>query len=131
MVIVHADEIEGWVNPPPHQRTLKVLLSPELQPVTKGLGMGMVILPPNFTSSAHSHETEQEVWFVISGTGKVRVGDEVADIRPETVIVAPPGVAHQLTNDGAEDLKALWLFTPAGPEMNYMPPDESQPDKSV
>jgi len=65
---------------------------------------------------------EQEVWYVVSGSGIIRVGDEEAQLRPDTIVVAPPGVEHQLTNDGTEDLKAIWLFTPAGPEMNYMPP---------
>lgn len=130
MVIVHADQLAGWVNPPPHERTLKVLLSPSFQPITQELGMGMVILPPGRTSSAHSHETEQEVWYVISGQGRVRIGGEEAEIRPDTVVVAPPGVVHQLINDGEEDLKAIWLFTPAGPEVNYLPPEEGE-EKAV
>ena len=83
----------------------------------------MVILPPGFTSSPHVHAAEQEVWYVISGSGRVRIGDEEAELRPDTIVVAPPGVEHQLINDGTEDLKAIWLFTPAGPEMNYMPPE--------
>jgi len=83
----------------------------------------MVILPPGFTSSPHVHATEQEVWYIISGSGRVRIGDEEAELRPDTIAVAPPGVEHQLINDGTEDLKAIWLFTPAGPEMNYMPPE--------
>jgi mannose-6-phosphate isomerase-like protein (cupin superfamily) len=130
MVIVYADGISGWVNPPPHERTLKVLLSPNFQPITQGLGMGMVILPAGRSSSAHTHETEQEVWYVVSGWGRVRIGDEEAEIRPDTVVVAPPGLAHQLINDGEDDLKAIWLFTPAGPEVNYLPPQEGE-EKAV
>ena len=130
MVIVYADQVTGWVNPPPHERTLKVLLSPSFQSITQALGMGMVILPPGRTSSAHSHQTEQEVWYVISGRGRVRIGDEEAEIRPDTVVVAPPGIAHQLISDGDEDLKAIWIFTPAGPEVNYLPPEEGK-EKAV
>jgi len=130
MVIVYADQVTGWVNPPPHERTLKVLLSPSFQPVAQGLGMGMVILPPGRSSSAHSHEMQQEAWYVVSGQGRVRIGDEEAEVRSETVVVAPPGIAHQLTNDGPDDLKAIWLFTPAGPELNYLPPAEGE-EKAV
>jgi mannose-6-phosphate isomerase-like protein (cupin superfamily) len=130
MVIVYSDQVAGWVNPPPHERTLKVLLSPDSHPVTRGLGMGMVILPPGQTSSAHSHQAEQEVWYVISGKGSVRIGADQATVRPDTVVVAPPGVSHQLVNDGDEDLKAIWMFTPAGPEADYLPPEEGE-EKSV
>jgi len=131
MIIVHADEVKGWYTPPPHERTLKVLLGPKLQPVSDGLGMGMVILPPGQTSSAHTHEKEQEVWYIISGTGKVRVGDEIEELRPDTIVVAPPGVEHQLINDGPEDIKAIWIFSPAGPEMQYLPPAEGEEVKPV
>ena len=96
MMIVYSDQVNGWLNPPPHERTLKVLLSPNFQPITQDLGMGMVILPPGRTSSAHSHESEQEVWYVICSRGRVRIGDEEAEIRPDTAVVAPPGIAHQL-----------------------------------
>ncbi len=130
MVIVYADQVPGWVNPPPHERTLKVLLSPSFQPITQGLAMGMVILPPGRTSSAHSHETEQEVWYVISGRGRVRIGDEEAEIRSDTIVVAPAGITHQLTSEGDEALKAIWMFTPAGPEVNYLPPVAGE-DKAV
>ena len=130
MVIVYSDQIAGWVSPPPHARSLKVLLSPDSHPVTQGLGMGMVILPSGQTSSVHSHQTEQEVWFVISGRGRVRIGGEEAVIRPDTVVVAPPGVPHQLINDGDDELKAIWMFSPAGPEVDYLPPEEGE-EKSV
>jgi mannose-6-phosphate isomerase-like protein (cupin superfamily) len=126
MVIVYADQVTGWVNPPPHERTLKVLLSPSSQPITQGLGMGMVVLPPGRTSSAHSHQTEQEVWYVISGRGRARIGGQEAEIRSDTVVVAPPGITHQLISDGDEDLKAIWMFTPAGPEASYFPPGEGE-----
>ena len=117
MIVVHADEVKGFVAAPPHERTLKVLLSPSLQDVSDGLGMGMVILPPGLTSWLHSHAEAQEVWYVVSGSGRIRIGDEEAELRPDTIVVAPAGVEHQLFNTGTEDLKAIWLFTPAGPEM--------------
>jgi mannose-6-phosphate isomerase-like protein (cupin superfamily) len=126
MIIIHADEVEGWVTPPPYHRTLKVLLSPTLHGTARELGMGMVILPPGQNSSPHRHETEQEVWYVVSGTGKARIGDEWAELRPDTIVVAPAGVEHQLFTDGEEDLKAIWLFSPAGPETQYLPPTEGE-----
>ena len=124
MIIVRAGDVKGWVSPSPHQRTLKVLLSPSLQDVAQGLAMGMVMLPPGQTSPPHSHEREQEVWYVVSGKGRIRIGREEAELRPDTIVVSPPGVKHQLTNDGPEELKAIWLFTPAGPETSYLPPEQ-------
>ncbi len=83
--------------------------------------MGMVELPPGESGDPHTHEASQEAWYVISGTGKLRVGTEEAQLAPDMVVVAPPRIAHQIINDGEEPLKALFLFSPAGPEENYFP----------
>ncbi len=64
----------------------------------------------------HFHETEQEAWYVIAGRGQIRVGDKQVEVEPGTVVVSPPQVEHQITNPGPEVLKALFIFSPAGPE---------------
>lgn len=121
MIVIRADDVAGLEAPPPHRRTLKVLLSPAVHKVSSGLGMGVVILSPGETSSPHSHESEQEVWYVISGHGKFRVGNEEAEVGADTVVISPPGTTHQIVNIGKSDLKALFLFSPAGPETQYFP----------
>jgi len=121
MIVIKADQVEGWWSPPPHKRELKVLLSPALQDVTKDLSIGMVILPSGESGDPHTHQESQETWYVISGKGKLKIGDEVAELVPDSVVVAPTGVEHQIFNDGDEPLKALFLFSPAGPEETYLP----------
>jgi mannose-6-phosphate isomerase-like protein (cupin superfamily) len=120
MVVVHVDQVEGWWSPPPHQRELKVLLSPAKQDVADMLSMGMVILPPGESGDPHTHGEAQETWYVISGRGKLKIGEETAELIPDTVVVAPKGIEHQILNDGDEPLKALFLFSPAGPEKKYL-----------
>lgn len=121
MLVIHADEVEGWWSPPPHKRELKVLLSPALQNVSKDLSIGIVILPPGESGDPHTHRHSQETWFVISGKGKLKIGGEIADLVPDAVVVAPSDVEHQIFNDSEEPLKALFLFSPAGPEEAYLP----------
>lgn len=121
MIVIRAEEVKGWTSPPPHQRELKILLSPILQEVSKGLSMGVVVLPPGESGDPHTHEDSQEAWYVISGTGKLRAGSEEAQLAPDVVVVAPAKIEHQIINDGEEPLKALFLFSPAGPEEHYFP----------
>ena len=83
----------------------------------------MVILPPGESGDPHTHVDSQEAWYVVSGRGKLRVGGEEAELIPDTVIVAPAGVEHQIMNDGKEPLKAIFIFSPAGPEFSHMPQD--------
>lgn len=120
MIIRQADEVKGVWTPPPHNRELKILLSPELDGSSDLISLGMVILPPGESGNTHLHETEQETWFVIAGQGKLKIGDEVAELKANTVVVAPAGVEHQIINDGDQELKALFIFSPAGPEKQYL-----------
>jgi len=121
MIVIRAEEVKGWMSPPPHHRELKILLSPVLQGVSKDLSMGVVIIPPGESGDPHIHEGSQEAWYVISGRGKLRVGSEETELAPDMVVVAPAKIEHQIINDGEEPLKALFLFSPAGPEENYFP----------
>ncbi len=120
MIRIQADDVKGWWSPPPHQRKLKILLSPQQYDSSELLSMGVVVLPPGESGDAHVHEAEQETWFVISGRGKLKVGEEMAELVPDCVVVAPKGVEHQIINDGEETLKALFIFSPAGPETQYL-----------
>lgn len=112
-------ETKAFSAPLPHARLLKVLMSPKTHTV-KNLSVGMTLLPPGNTSSLHSHEKEEEIWYVISGRGLVRVGGEEMIVIPDILIYIPQTVKHQLINNGDETLKVLWIFSPAGPEEEFI-----------
>jgi len=119
MIMVNANDVEGYEAGEPYRRRLKCLISPALQDV-KHVGIGMVVLPPGSKSTPHPHESEEETWYVVSGRGKITIGEETAAIKPDTVVVAPPGKTHAIDNDGDEPLKMLWIFTPPGPEAAHI-----------
>jgi uncharacterized cupin superfamily protein len=52
----------------------------------------------------HSHSTQWEFYHVIGGTGVVRHVDGSTKIKPGDAFIFKPGEAHQLLNDGNEDL---------------------------
>ena len=116
MVVVRASEVKPYVSPLPHKRELRVLLSPRIHHTSNLLGMGMVTIQPGESGNPHNHEKEQETWFVISGEGKLVIGKEEVHLEPDMLVVAPAGIPHQIFNDGSNVLKALFIFTPAGPE---------------
>jgi mannose-6-phosphate isomerase-like protein (cupin superfamily) len=121
VIVIHANEVKGYWSPPPHHRELKVLLSPAIQDVVTGLSIGMVSLPPGESGDVHSHQEEQETWYILSGSGRLTVGAEEVDLGPGTLVVAPPGVEHQIANPGGEPLNALFMYSPAGPEQAFLP----------
>ncbi|OAI43141.1 cupin [Verrucomicrobia bacterium SCGC AG-212-E04] len=52
----------------------------------------------------HSHSAQWEFYLVISGSGRARHEGGFSPIEAGDAFLFPPGEAHQLTNDGADDL---------------------------
>lgn len=119
MSLVRLWEIEGFKAEPPHERVLKVLLSPD-RGVTKNISLGMTLLPPNSSSSYHAHDEEEEIWYVISGRGKAIIGNKEFLIERDVALYIPPKTQHQLVNTSDETLKILWIFSPPGPERPFL-----------
>jgi len=62
-------------------------------------------IPPGRTAYPyHSHSAQWEFYHVISGKGIVRHKDGTTAIEPGDAFLFKPGEAHQLSNNGAEDL---------------------------
>lgn len=125
MIIVKAESVKGVSTPPPYERTLKLLLSPAVHDVDGSMSMGLVTFQPGKCSAPHAHDTEQEAWYVISGKGTIIVGDEAAEVGADSVVVSPPRLVHQIVNTGDKEMRVLWVFTPAGPETQWLVRDTS------
>ncbi len=120
MIVAESNKAKSFMMPEPHQRELKVLLSPSLQADVEGLSVGMTILPPGKSSSFHSHDVECETWIIVSGEGEVRVGEERELVGPESVVFLPRNIKHQIINTGQEPLRMFWIYTPPGGEKSIL-----------
>lgn len=120
MIIANSQEAKTYRMAAPHERELKILLSPSLQEGLEGLAVGMTILPKGAASSYHSHDGEAETWIVTSGKGEVRLDGETQAVGPESAIYVPSGVKHQITNTGSEPLRMFWIYTPPGGEKSIL-----------
>jgi uncharacterized cupin superfamily protein len=78
-----------------------------------GLGCALHVVPPGKRAfPLHRHHVIEELFYVVSGSGEYRWGDETFAVRPGDVIGAPAGTkAHQLVNTGSEDLRYLAIST--------------------
>ena len=74
---------------------------------------GYVILEPNGQVPWHNQDQE-EVYFVLEGTGEMCLGEERQSVMPGQAVFIPPGVFHQMTNLGQMPLKMLYCYGPAG-----------------
>ena len=69
-------------------------------------------LPPGASTTPHYHPETEEIYYLLFGAGRMRLGDESRDLRPGDAVAIPPGVPHQITNVGAETLKFLCCCAP-------------------
>lgn len=57
-----------------------------------------------------THE-EDEIYYILSGHGKINLDGKIQDVVPDQVIFIPAGCFHALDNrEGKEDLKILTLW---------------------
>ncbi len=86
------------------------IMTPSMRPKGGSLGVNHVRVPPGrLVCPFHSHQLEDEVFFILSGTGTLRYGDEISQLKTGDCVSCPAGtgIAHQIANTGQEDLVYL------------------------
>ncbi|HXF78112.1 MAG TPA: cupin domain-containing protein [Usitatibacter sp.] len=81
----------------------------------KKLGYNLTVVEPGKRAFPfHNHHANEEMFFVIEGTGKLRFGKDEYPLRTGDVVACPPGgpeVAHQIVNTGSAPLRILAVST--------------------
>ena len=68
------------------------------------------VMPPQSGgkgSYGHRHKTQEEIYFVISGTLQFKLDDEVVDVPGGTAVRVAPGVVRSVWNDGPEGAELI------------------------
>lgn len=81
--------------------------------------MAHFTLGPGQVSRAVAHRTVEEIWYFLSGQGRMwrRHGREeaIVELTPGVSLAIPLGTHFQLRNDGAEPLAAVAVTMPPWP----------------
>jgi uncharacterized cupin superfamily protein len=89
------------------------------------LGYNITAVPPGKRAFPfHNHRINEEMFFVLEGTGEVRIGETVHPIRAGDIVACPAGgreTAHQIINTGTEELRYLAVSTKLSPEIAEYP----------
>jgi mannose-6-phosphate isomerase-like protein (cupin superfamily) len=88
--------------------------------VATGRGsMAHFTLGPGEVTRAVAHRTVEEVWYFLSGRGRMwrrfEGRDEIVDAGPGISLAIPLGARFQLRNDGDEPLTAVAVTMPPWP----------------
>ncbi len=81
---------------------------------TDALGARLWRLRPGQTITKHRHRTQSELYVLLEGTGRVRIGEDVLTLEPLSALIVEPRTVRQVFNDTGAD--ALWLICGAPAE---------------
>ena len=89
------------------------------------LGYNLTVVAPGKRNCPfHSHHIDEEMFFIVEGTGELRYGGNRYPLKPGDVIACPPGgpeTAHQIINTGDTEMRYLAISTMAPAEICQYP----------
>lgn len=82
---------------------------------TARLNATHVRIHPGETVPKHVHADEDQVYYVVTGTGFVILNGERTDVSTGSSVLIPIGTEHEITNSGSEPLDYVFfvVFIPA------------------
>ena len=112
MIIADLSRIAGRRYPA--GRRTQALVGGASPILAQGFCMGYVTLEPRGGQVPWHNQEQEEVYFVVQGTGEACLGDERQTLAAGQAAYIPPRVFHQLTNTGEEPLIMIYVYAPAG-----------------
>lgn len=81
---------------------------------SRKMGARLWRIEPGQASTRHRHQETEELYLLLEGTGRLRVGDQLLELEPMDAVVVDPEVVRQPFNDTEAD--QLWLVVGAPTE---------------
>jgi len=106
---------------------LRELFHPEHDGWPVGYSLAHAVIPAGKRSIRHHLTGSSEVYYLLSGTGRMHIDEEVQDVGPGDALLIPAGAIQFLENTCDEDLVFLAIVEPAWqPQIDVR--DEPEPD---
>ena len=112
MIIADLNDLPGRTYPA--RRTTQNLVGGRSPIACQNFCMGWVTLQPQGGQVPWHCQDQEEVYFVVHGTGEMCLGTERRQLTTGQAVLIPPGQYHQLTNTGDQPLTLIYVYGPAG-----------------
>ncbi len=96
---------------------------------SENMGARLWRMPPKSANTLHKHIRAEEFYFVLEGTGRLRVGEETLTVPRYGGVLVGPDQLRQVFND--TDDEVLWLIIGAPEELEFLHGSKSQMDLSL
>jgi mannose-6-phosphate isomerase-like protein (cupin superfamily) len=112
MTIADLAEIAGRTYPA--RRRTQNLVGGASPVQATNFAMGMVTLEPNGGQVPWHNQEQEEIYFIVEGSGEMCLGSERTAVQTGQAVYIPTGVFHQLTNTGSVPMRMIYCYGPAG-----------------
>lgn len=112
--VVGPDGGESHWQPVPANGYVRNIFSDAMMKSDLRFSMGTQTVAPGCFIREHTHDRNEEMIFVVSGRGFVRLDGEKHPIEPGSAVFIGYNRKHQFINPGPEPLTFVWFFTPGG-----------------
>ena len=75
--------------------------------------LGNVTLGPNGGQVPWHNQDQEEIYFILEGSGEMCLGSECTTLHAGQAVYIPARVFHQLTNVGPTPLRMIYCYGPA------------------
>ena len=70
-------------------------------------------LGPGQATSRHIHQKSEEIYYIVSGSGRIHISGEEAVVGKDDAVIIPPGTDHYIENIDDMELVLLCCSAPA------------------
>ena len=112
MIVADLSKISGRTYPA-RRRTQNLVGG--MSPIqAANFSMGHVTLDPNGGQVPWHNQEQEEIYFIVEGSGEMCLGEERIAVQTGQAVYIPPKVFHQLTNTGPAPMRMIYCYGPAG-----------------
>jgi mannose-6-phosphate isomerase-like protein (cupin superfamily) len=113
MHIVSKEEITEPLENPLGEVIYEMIGAAEEVGGTEKHSFAIVVIRPLKSSAMHYHTVSEETYYILNGTARMVIDDQVFQLAPGQACLITPLERHQIFNDGLLDLEFIAVCAPA------------------
>ena len=110
MEVVNRNQVEPFITRDSSE--IREILAPANSSL-RNQSLAEARVAPGRSTNEHCHPGTEEIYYILEGSGRMRIDGEERDVGPGDGIAILPGRRHKIWNIGNSDLVLLCCCSPA------------------
>src|SRR5215207_1804501 len=112
--VLGPEDGDSYWQPVPANGFVRNLFDDKMVSSENKFAIGTQTVAPGCFIREHTHDRNEEIIFVVSGKGSVKLDGEMHAIEPGSAVFLGKNRKHQFINPGPEPFTFVWVFLPGG-----------------